>query len=47
MAALNQDGWTLVFASDDLKKDKEILMAAVKQIGGALQFTSEDMKRYR
>ena len=33
MAAVNQDGNALNFASDDLKKDREIVMAAVKKDG--------------
>ena len=30
-------------ASEDLKRDSEIVMAAVKQYGNALEFASEDL----
>ena len=36
------NGWELKDASDDLKRDREIVMAAVKQNGRALEFASED-----
>ena len=36
MAAVNQDGYALQFVSEDLQKDKDIVMAAVKQYGNAL-----------
>ena len=32
MEAVQQNGMALKFASDDLKRDKEVVMAAVKQM---------------
>lgn len=37
-------GMTLQFASDDLKGEKEVVLAAVKQNGLALQFASDTLK---
>jgi hypothetical protein len=34
----------LQYASDDLKADKEVVLAAVTQNGNALQYASEDLK---
>ena len=34
----------LAFASEDLKKDREIVMAAVKQNGSALEFASLELR---
>ena len=44
MAALKQYGWTLQFASKDIQKDREIVMAVVKQDGQALEFASLDLR---
>ena len=33
MAVLKHDGWTLHFASDELKGDRHVVMAAVKENG--------------
>ena len=41
------NGWILNDASDDQKRDKEIVMAAVNQYGLALKFISEDIQRDR
>ena len=35
-----RNGWSLQIASENLKRDSEIVIAAVKQNGKALQFTS-------
>ena len=39
----NWNGWELQDASEDMKRDSEIVMAAVKQYGNALEFASEDL----
>ena len=44
MAAVKQYGNALEFASEDLQRDRKIVMAAVKQHGYALRFASEDLK---
>ena len=41
------NGWDLEFASEDLKRDREIVMAAVKQDFRALEFASDTLKRDR
>eukprot|EP00329_Picozoa_sp_Boothbay-MS584-11_P000134 1825_1 len=33
MAAVQQDGWALEYASEELRNDKEVVMAAVQQDG--------------
>ena len=47
MAAVNQNGFALEFASEDIHIDREIVMTAVKKDGLALKFTSEDLKKDR
>ena len=44
MEALKQDGMALNSASDDLKKDKEVVMVAVNRSGYALEYASETLK---
>ena len=44
MAAVKQDGKAIDFASDYLKRNREILMTAIKQDGNALDFASEDLR---
>ena len=41
---IQQDGWALRNASEDLKNNREIVLAAVKQDGDALRYASEDIK---
>ena len=41
IAAVNQDGGALQFASDDLQIDREIVMSAVNQDGNTIEFASE------
>ena len=36
----SRDGWRLKGASENLRRDREIVMAAVKQYGLVLQFVS-------
>ncbi|MGZ3633864.1 MAG: DUF4116 domain-containing protein [Parachlamydiaceae bacterium] len=44
LAAVQQNGLLLQFASEYLKNDREIVLAAVQQDGSALQFASEQLK---
>ena len=44
MAAVKSNGWTLEYASDELRADKEVVMAAVKSDGDTLQFASDELK---
>ena len=44
MAAVNQDGNALHLVSEDLQRDKEIVMAAVKYNGCALEFASFELR---
>ena len=45
MVAVAQNGSALQYASDELKNDKEIVMAAVAQNGSALQYASDELKK--
>jgi len=45
MAAVNTDGSVLQYASEDLKKDREIVMAAVNSNDTALEYVSDDLKK--
>merc|ERR1719386_261004 len=45
MAAVQQDGWALEDAAEEMARDKEVVMAAVQEDGGALEYASEEMKR--
>ena len=47
MAAVKQDGAALEFPSEDLQRDREIVMDAVKQNGNALDLASEDLQKDR
>ena len=38
MAAVNNIGWALEFISQDLIREREIVMAAIKQNGSALHY---------
>ena len=40
-------GYVLEYASDDLKKDRDVVLEAVKKNGGALQYASNDLKKDR
>ena len=44
-AAVNQYGRPLQFASEDLRTDREIVIAAVKEYGDALEFKSKYLNR--
>lgn len=43
LAAVKQDGLYLQYASERLKKNKEIVLAAVRENGNALQYASYSM----
>ena len=45
MNTVKYDGYALEFASDNLKRDREIVMAAVKDRRWALRFTSDNLMR--
>jgi hypothetical protein len=47
LAAVEQDGMAIKYASDDLKADHEIVLAAVKQDGWALEFASKELRADR
>ena len=44
MAEVKQNGWALRFTSEDLQKDREIVMATVKKNWWALQDASENLQ---
>ena len=43
IAALANSGYSLKFASNALRDDKEVVMAAIKNDGSALEFASEKL----
>merc|ERR1712224_258424 len=45
LAAVQQNGRALMFASEEMKKNEQIVLAALQQDGCALQFASEEMKK--
>ena len=45
--AVRQNGNALQYASQELTRDREVVMEAVRQNGWALQFASEELKRHR
>ena len=47
LAAVQQNGFALKYASEELKKDREIVLAAVRQNGYALEYASEHLKADR
>ena len=47
LATVQQDGGALYYASNELKKDREVVLAAVKQYGEALKFASNELKKDR
>ena len=44
LAAVQQDGDALQYASEELKADKEVMLAAVQQAGQSLLFASEELQ---
>ena len=47
MSAVKQDWCALKFASENLQKEREIVMATVNWDGDALECSSEDLQRDR
>ena len=47
LAAVQQDGWALRFASAEVQADREVVLAAVRQSGWAFQFASAEPKADR
>jgi polyphosphate kinase 2 (PPK2 family) len=45
MAAVQRDGYALGDASEEMKRDKEVVMAAVQNDARALQYAPEEMKK--
>ena len=41
---MKYNGYTLHYASEDLKKDRDIILMAMKNMGWALEYDSEDLK---
>jgi len=44
MEAVKQDGEALGYASDELRANKDVVLAAVQQHGGALWYASNELK---
>ncbi len=42
---VKEDGEALEYADDNLKADREVVLAAVKQYGGALEYASEELQQ--
>ena len=47
LAAVQQDGRALQFASFELKQDREVVLAAVRQNGWAFEFASSELRQDR
>ena len=49
LAAVKNWGWgnALEYASDELRNDKEVVLAAVKDCGDALKYASDELKMIR
>ena len=47
LAAVQQNGLALEFASDKLKADRKVVLAAVQQNGNALKLASQQLKNDR
>ena len=47
MASVNQNGNALQLVSEDLQRDREIVMVTVNQDGKAPKFASDDLKKDR
>ena len=44
MASVQQEGFSLKYASENIQSDKEVVMAAVKQYGYSLRHASENLR---
>jgi hypothetical protein len=47
LAAVQQNGCVLVYASEELQADRDVVLAAVQQFGHALQFASAELRADR
>ena len=47
MEAVRQKCWALRFASEELKRDREVVIEAVRQNGEAIRFASKQLQRDR
>jgi hypothetical protein len=47
MEAIKKDAWSLQYAPDMFKNNKDTVLEALKEIGYALKFVSEEMKKDR
>jgi hypothetical protein len=47
LAAVQQNGWVLAYASAELQADRDVVLAAVKQDGRALTYASVELKADR
>lgn len=45
LTAVKHGGFALKFAAEDLKGDREIVLAAVSQFGNAIDFVAESLRR--
>lgn len=45
LVAVAQNWRALQYASEELKKDKEVVLAAVAQDGRALEYASDEVKK--
>ena len=43
--AVRHDGYALLFASEELQSDKDVVMVAVRQDGRALELACKDLQR--
>ena len=46
-AIKQKSGWQLQYASEEIKKDREVVLAAVKKNGYALTYASDELKKDR
>lgn len=44
LEVVKQNGWSLEYASDDLRNDKEVVLEAVKNYGSSLYYASKELK---
>ena len=44
MAAVSQNGLALEYATDEMKNDKDVVLAAVQNYGRALEYASDELK---
>jgi len=44
LAAVTEDGYTLRYAANDLKSDREIVLSSTRQNGRALEYAAGELK---